>query len=247
MKRGYALAAVLWLSLSGAGPVSKIDQADLRAEKDLAAQESMATTSARQAIVAETQAVEMRKQTSFLLWSLFASGAATAISMAAFASTVSTGRRQLRAYVFAEEAMVLDGALAKPVARNTVDWPGVHVQIKNTGQTPAKDVSSWAELLVLPLEAEHMLKPAAITRQSISNIASHASISKTIRSPRKMTDQEKAGVIGGSHAIFLHGWVHYKDTFDRRRSTSFRLKYQGPYPPKGPHHFTYCDEGNDWT
>ena len=59
---------------------------------------------------------------------------------------VQNGRRQLRAYVLPDSAGILDGTMLTPPQPARANIPGVILMFRNSGQTPAYKVISWAKI-----------------------------------------------------------------------------------------------------
>src|SRR4051812_42536554 len=83
-------------------------------------------------------------------------GAITAVIAGAavfqWRETRKTAERQLRAYVLNSSTGLIDGTGRQPPPPvDRTDQPGVMLEIKNYGQTPAKGVVHCAELRVEPI------------------------------------------------------------------------------------------------
>jgi hypothetical protein len=203
----------------------------------LLAQEAMASS-------ARAQVSESKHQTNAVWWGVVLSALASGIAGAGLILTATNSARQLRAHVFPSQIQLLDGALANPKLSAFVDRPGAFIVNQNTGQTPAKEVYSWAHVRVLPVRDEHLLILPVLEKKSPSYVPAGGSMTKTVNSDAKMTRQEKNGVINGTHAVFVYGSISYRDVFGRKQSSTFRLKYNGAYPPKGSPNLWFCDDGN---
>ena len=76
-------------------------------------------------------------------------------------------------------------------------------------------------------------------------IGSGGATSKSIWYGRAISQQEIQDIAAGTRAIFFYGRLEYRDAFNRKRFTNFRLQYQGQFPPAQGAVFSFCAEGND--
>jgi hypothetical protein len=98
--------------------------------------------------------------------------------------------------------------------------------IKNFGQTPAYDVVHWGDICIrefplasdLPTQIAHPLRTK-------SAIPPNGKTFKSLRLNQPLTDQEVEGLKAGTHAIYIHGNITYRDTFRKKRFTNFRYFY----------------------
>ena len=184
-----------------------------REDRDLAAQEAMATA-------ALDQVGEVSIQTWLLGLSVLLGGVALIVSTVAVIVTMGTGRRQLRAYLIADPKGVLDLGESKLQAV---------IQITNVGQTPAYDIHSWGTTWVRPIdeafdpsgaepgtvrESDHMVGPG----RDFNIYGTFGPIS----------DEDAVAIRDGSKALFSYGVVTYKDTFGKPHFVRFCHYYRGP-------------------
>lgn len=217
-------------------------QIDPATQRDLAAQEKMAAA-------AEIQLSEVRNQTRAIWLGIFFSAAASAIAGFALLVAMGTGRRQLRAYVMPDNIVILhptfDPSYAKLKPR-PADHPGVLIGLKNSGPTPATKVLHWAQCEVHPIQYEGTLKtPATLDRISESAIAPGGIITKTLFLNAPLSPAQAQDIRDHKAAIYVHGVVTYLDAFRQKRTTHFRLRYSGMWPPAREASFTFCDDGNN--
>jgi hypothetical protein len=59
--------------------------------------------------------------------------------------TIRNGRRQPRAYLFPNDASIYEGMMMTPPLPAHTNEPGVVLNFKNSGQTPAYKIISWQE------------------------------------------------------------------------------------------------------
>lgn len=162
----------------------------------------------------------------------------------------NTTRRQLRAYVFSETSVLIDGTDIKPPPHiDRTDQPGIAMTIKNSGQTPASSVVHWSEMQVATIDREWAMNPPAkLDRLSPSIISPQGINNKFMWLNRPLSAQEKLGIQNGTYAIYLYGRIEYVDAFQMPHWSIYRLRYSGSaWPPYGTGgaSMTFCQDGND--
>lgn len=208
-----------------------------RNDRDLAAQEGMATA-------AKDQLAEIQRQTLSLWLSVILGGAATIISIFALLVSMQTNRRQLAAHVLPENGNLIDGRTVKPMRPDRYDWPGASLLIKNFGPTPALNARGWMNMVILPTGAEHLIPPIQGVLGG-SPIPPNHPITRTVDLGRKLTAEEKAGLKAGTMTIYVYGQFLYVDIFNRQRFSNLRLSYTGFWPPLPGHSLYFCIQGNE--
>lgn len=170
-------------------------------------------------------------------------------AIAQFELTRRTAKRQLRAYVAMESASLVDGTKIDPPPHiDRTDQPGVVITVRNSGQTPARDVLHWAQLDVATVDREWAMNPpSALARISPSMISPQGTLTKGLWLDRQLSSTEKEGIRDGSRGIYLYGRIEYVDAFKRKRWATYRLRYSSSaWPPYGNNaSMTFCNEGND--
>ena len=97
-------------------------------------------------------------------WALFIVGfGGVWIAIRTLVHLRESSERQLRAYVFPETADILEGSMINPPLPARTNFPWVFTSIKNSGQTPAYNVSSWLQIAVTAPANENTL--AILTMQ----------------------------------------------------------------------------------
>ncbi|VTZ28510.1 hypothetical protein MPC1_9370002 [Methylocella tundrae] len=158
---------------------------------------------------------------------------------------VRNGRRQLRAYVFPNDACIYEGTMLEPPIMVHKNKPGVLLNFRNCGQTPAYNVVSWADLEIAePLNEEKLVAPK-LEQKFPASLGANSVMSKTIWYRRSLTENEISDINNGAKAIYLFGRIEYQDAFKKKRATNFRLRYNGPFPPPKGVIFLHCEKGND--
>jgi hypothetical protein len=151
-------------------------------------------------------------------------------------TAVDNGRRQLRAYVFPEQARLIWQGTAKPTVAEIV--------IKNNGQTPAYRLSTVMAVLAgdNPLVGDLRIPPMPRNHTVVPPTGSY-----TLSVPMSQTltaDQLKA-IQKGTQAIYAFGEIAYEDAFGECRMTRYRFYYTGAGAENGGRvDLAYLDEGN---
>jgi hypothetical protein len=130
-----------------------------------------------------------------------------------------TEQRQLRAYVFVEQAVETNfGGSEAPV---------FHVDLKNGGQTPAYHMRVWVgtdEDLFPARRAKTMPK---MPQQFPTVLGPGGYLHGMIPTRRPLTDAETSDIKEGSAAIYGFGEATYEDVFGHHHFTRFKLYYGG--------------------
>jgi hypothetical protein len=151
-------------------------------------------------------------------------------------STAENGRRQLRAYVFPDQANLVWQGTVKPTLAEIV--------IKNSGQTPAYRLSTATAAVVgdYPLRGDLHVPPMPDDHTVVPPNGSYA-LSVTLAQP--LTGDQLKGIQKGTQAIYAFGEISYVDAFNECRMTRYRFYYSGAGADIGSRvSLTYLDEGN---
>jgi hypothetical protein len=159
---------------------------------------------------------------------------------------IYSSRRQLRAYVLPELSGIIDGTMLNPPDASKANVPGVGMAIKNSGQTPAYNVVSWAGIAVTqPAQENTALVPPPLVGQFANTLGAGSFFSKTLWFNRALTNQEITDVANGVQAVYFYGRIEYRDVFRKHRFANFRLRYNGQFPPPQAAYFNFSESGND--
>ena len=172
----------------------------------------------------------------FVLITALATATAAWYTRKQWESTADNGHRQLRAYVFPEQANLVWQGAAKPTAAEIV--------IKNSGQTPAYRLSSATTIIVrdYPLQTD-LNDPALPDSHTVIPPAGSSTVSVAMAQPLS-ADQLKA-IQKGTQAIYTLGVLAYTDAFGDCRMIRYRLFYTGAGADLGSKvGLTYLDEGS---
>jgi hypothetical protein len=151
-------------------------------------------------------------------------------------SSVDNGHRQLRAYVFPEQANLVWQGTGKPTVAEIV--------IKNSGQTPAYRLSTATTVLVSdrPLQTD-LRVPAMPSNRTVVPPAGSYALSVAMDQP--LTGDQLKAIQKGSQAVYAIGEVAYEDAFGECRMTRYRFFYSGAGADNGSRiGLAYLDEGN---
>jgi hypothetical protein len=142
----------------------------------------------------------------------------------------------LRAYIQSHEV----------VLRNWNTIPEAIIAIKNSGPTPANDVTVWSGIRVatLPPNEEVFKKPEGI-HQAKGPLAPGGIMKLTV-THREVLNQTWVDALKSGHAaIFVCGEIRYEDVFGKiTRTTIFRYARGGPYGAPENGQMPHTENGN---
>jgi hypothetical protein len=158
-----------------------------------------------------------------------------------------TARLQLRAYVFPSACDLFEGMMLDPPRTDQTHVPGVIMQIKNFGNTPAKNLVSNMRIFVGDIECSNTVKIVELLQISPITLAAGNAFPKYMWYERPLTYDEIALIGAGKKGIFVYGRIEYDDIFGEKRYTNFSLVYTNskfpPVPPSGG--FMHSYDGNE--
>ena len=133
-----------------------------------------------------------------------------------------TAQRQSRAYVMVHAAALerlTSGT--KPVAKIT---------IKNTGQTPAHNVTQWSSLGIGPYPIlDHVVR--ALKGREVekpSKPLPPGGDTKILSEGEILTEAQYEALSDGTHALYVMGEIRYRDAFNKPQEIDFLLFSGGP-------------------
>jgi hypothetical protein len=187
-------------------------------------------------------------------WLVFGTLILAVAAIAQVLVSLRTTRRQLRAYVLLDGGNVYDASgigIVPPVPIHSqwVDFVKVTLNLKNSGQTPAKDVVHWAQIAIGDATTEYlMVPPARLDEIQASVVGPGQSTTKSIIwLPFPLVDPARQDITAHQKGIYVYGKVVYRDIFNRQRTTTYRVRYSGEWPPVPAGTFMFCLKGNDFT
>jgi hypothetical protein len=126
----------------------------------------------------------------------------------------NTAKRQLRAYVFICDAR-----------RITAHIPalGVSIEIKNTGQTPAYDVTLYTGA-VFDADPFTSIRPA-LKKEGFYLIGPGEFVTHRMTLEPVLTANELILIQSGKVKVFVYGFCDYRDAFNTMQRTDFCVEY----------------------
>lgn len=164
---------------------------------------------------------------------------ATLLLIWTFRETRRTSRAELRAYLFPDGVtlvVVNEGPNKGKVVAS--------LRIKNSGQTPAFNVTHWADVALCGLQDQSNLIPPPLAGPS-NPIPPGGDLHKHVLLQIKPTRADIAAIKSNKKAVFMYGRIEYLDAFGHQRHTNYRLHYSGAWPPFDGHQLFYSVDGND--
>jgi hypothetical protein len=159
---------------------------------------------------------------------------------------IRTTRAQLRACVFPDTIGMWDGTTLNPPQPKRANIPGIVFTWKNSGQTPAANVISWAQMAVIKVADEESLIVPRLEKVFASHLGAGVIANKSLWFNRPLTADEIDGIFNGTVAVYWYGRIEYSDIFDKPRYSNFRLSYTGIFPPLPGGTFSNCKNGNHY-
>jgi hypothetical protein len=127
-----------------------------------------------------------------------------------------TSERELRAYVLPEIARV---------TQFHPDNVACLVILRNSGKTPASDISIWSSVAIAVYPVEKVADPPVEAPPNHGFLAANANfhVTKTYSA----VPAELAGVKAGHAAVYMFGRLTYRDVFNKIWATDFCFFYGG--------------------
>jgi hypothetical protein len=152
------------------------------------------------------------------------------------AITEHASERQLRAYVFATKCLITEFDYDRGFT--------VEVEVKNFGNTPAYDLTLWADSFIddkdVSDERFATREDGTLLKADVGPTAEiHGKITRT-----KLTRSDAAALRENLQVIYVHGELTYTDAFRRRHEGVFRFHFGRDHglPNRGA--MAYCPRGN---
>lgn len=145
--------------------------------------------------------------------------------------------RQLRAYVFIEKAGINDFYNNARIQLN--------ITLKNSGQTPARNVVVWANMKVADRNNPGDFGDAAVQPQNKTNLPPNGKLTTTF-DMTPVPAQIQTAFANGQYWGYVWGAITYVDVFDRPQTTNFKVFARGGEGPAALH-LSYCEDGNEAT
>jgi hypothetical protein len=169
---------------------------------------------------------------------LTAAVASTAVlQLVALLAFIATTRRHQRAYVFVSGAEIVDLEIG--------GIPIVQIEIKNTGQTPAYQLTHvWrCGAFDYPLQ-QKLLLPHNNDPVSWPHLGPGASAKAQRAAEKQIGSGAPADLINRATAFYVYGEILYKDAFNKARFTRYVFFHTG-LPRMGPGQLVAYEKGNE--
>lgn len=137
--------------------------------------------------------------------------------------TRDTSRRELRAYIFAENVGIY--ALVEQSPQSENGKVGGTIVIKNSGQTPAYDVAHWCELTLHPFADEAQLAAPPLVGCMTNTLPPGGQMHAARRMQQRLTRKQQQQLREGVLTIYVYGRIEYRDAFNRAQSTNYKFAY----------------------
>lgn len=218
------------------------EKEDLVAQKGMnAATQAMNSATQRMACYALWSTILIGIGTALLVWTLFLTRQANRATVEAVEVTDKIGKRQLRAYVDAVSANI---EFREPGPFYEIPAPSeyeIHASgvIKNTGQTPARNLEVWVACACepQPFRDEWLTEFRPEGRGNLG-AGQHGNIEATVG----ISSAERLAALAGTHTVWFFGGISYYDVFGDPWTTSFRLQWD-PKTKK----LVHSPQGNEAT
>lgn len=172
-----------------------------------------------------------------------------------------TARRQLRAYVLVESGAIANIIEPEPPNQRVnptnptqilahvtrQDLPAnVFLTIKNTGQTPAMEVTHWGNAVVREYPLTTQLPGADPDIKPMPSVLGPGIQStKRLVLPAPLSVPQITEIRGGTMAVYVYGQIKYRDIFKKTWTTEYRTMYYVYGGVLGINTaLTFCEEGN---
>lgn len=149
-------------------------------------------------------------------------------------TTEGTAKRQLRAYVFLKEIRLEISTHDSPVFLNVI--------ARNSGQTPAHNVSWWFKTHWEDVSFRGELPSRTDRGDAIGPIAPNSEPMRR-QEIAIITPTMHRDIVEGRKAIYLNGKIHYTDVFGQSWTTNIKCRCTGD--DFGFKRFSFAENGNE--
>jgi hypothetical protein len=137
-----------------------------------------------------------------------------------------TAQRQLRAYVGVVRGELINIDGDDPIEATVI--------VKNSGQTPAREVVMWGGMAVRGFPLRDPINPPEKGPPRAQTLAAGAEFYKTEKSFKtakgEITPAHPQMLKEGTISIYVYGEITYRDVFKKKRHTTYRLFCGGGHP-----------------
>jgi hypothetical protein len=201
---------------------------------------SLWNSTAALAKFAKEQAIDMKASIAATQKATEAAELSARMATAANNLMGQTAERQLQAYISLSKARIISvEAGQRPTAK---------IAIRNSGQTPAYDLS--AELAIgigpFPIQKGAKVNPLPTPHEiSRLTVGPGTRVRQTAMQKLPLTIDEFNAIKAGQAAIYVAGRIRYRDAFGRGWVNNFRLMYNRRGFESGSWRLEVCEEGNE--
>ena len=186
------------------------------------------------------EAAARQERASNELWLILlatAVGATALGQLVALVAFIGMTRRQQRAYVFVSGAEIVDLEISGA--------PIVQIEIKNTGQTPAYNLTHvWrCGNFDYPLQ-QKLLLPHNNEPVSWPHLGPGASAKAQRAAEKQVTNGAASELTNRATAFYVYGELFYRDAFNKMRFTRYVFFHTG-VPRMGPGQLVAYEKGNN--
>jgi hypothetical protein len=190
--------------------------------------------------LAQTAAARREKSATYVWLALLTAAVAVIALFQLIALTmfIATTRRHQRAYVFASGAEIVDLEIGGA--------PIVQIEIKNSGQTPAYELThAWrCGVFDYPLQ-QKLLLPHNNDPVSWPHLGPGASAqARRAAEKKQIANGGAVELTNRAVAFFVYGEIRYRDTFNKIRFTRYVFYHTG-MPRMGPGQLIAYEKGNE--
>jgi len=152
----------------------------------------------------------------------------------------SAEQRELRAYVSVESGSIT------PITGQI--QPAAHLILRNTGKTPAYQLTHWAHIVVDHVNLQVALPgigpmPAPLPTITIGPFGGST---KSVPLGRTITQQEYQDILAGTKVVYVYGIIEYEDAFGEKRHTRYKSMHGVMSGQVGVStDLTFCPDGNE--
>jgi hypothetical protein len=146
-----------------------------------------------------------------------------------------TAKRELRAYVYVDEAKIVDFDNDKKAT--------VRLKLKNSGRTPAYDLAQVAARVTRPLGDQSPFPTIDGPTEDGSNTIVNPDGIFVVPVKFDYDPLQMVAIRNGAVNFYVFGTIWYKDAFDRPQQATFRMIYH----VGGGDELGFCAEGNKAT
>ena len=219
-------------------------RSDQHDKENLSAQARAADAAEEQAQMGRLAAILSFLSVLLLVWTVRESRRSAEAAIRSAAIAEDTAKRQLRAYVNVFKACAVWSKDAHDAFRPV----SIVVYTKNSGQTPANKVTSWAASKSSESPPEYFPRLQDESLESVGLQGPGQINHFTLERPLVLgVESEISRWSSGKESLYVWGEINYTDAFGADRTTKFRLVMPKEGVRQDGGKFTSCSQGNEAT